>query len=344
MKEKKSTTSKVGSGVLSNIKSTFSNLVRKKSLSDTPSQSKIISTPKPRPSMKTRPSMKARPPMRFRPPSMRHTRDPLSGYPSKVRKPVSYTSQYQSQKLSPSSSSPSSSSPSSSSPSSSSPSSSYPPSALLSIKPTSSQKLPPSPSDSIPRVSVAPQRPTLDIYSETNNLLIKLITKVRELMNNYSTTNDSELKKLLNFLKKSDTKIEDALIEIDNTKQKTLEMSLLKFNNILEKNCSGWNAPKCAIAERFLIADLQKIYKILKLFKSNLSISDKKIKIQEFIDVFITNFKKIIDENIHPDLQIFYKDVNKIYNILYHKGGKKKKYRKKTVTSKKQKKEKRKKM
>lgn len=250
MKEKKQTTNKVGSGVLSNIKSTFSNLVSKKSSSDT---SSLSTTRKPRLSMRARPSS------RF------HPRAPAR---SKVQKPVSYTSQYQSQKLTPSSSFSSSSFSLSSSQQS----------PLLSIKSTSSPKLPPLQSDSISRVSVTTQTPTFDIYSETNNLLIKSITKMRELMTSHSTINDSELKKLLISYKKSESKIEDALIEIDNAKQKTLEMSLLKFNNIIEKNCSGWNAPKCAIAERLLIADLQKIYNILKLFKSNLSINDKKKK------------------------------------------------------------------
>tara|TARA_Y100000389_G_C17375200_1_gene471252 strand:+ start:156 stop:1139 length:984 start_codon:yes stop_codon:yes gene_type:complete len=311
MKEKKQTTNKVGSGVLSNMKSAFSNLVSRKSSSNTSSQS---TTRKPRP------SVRARPTSRFNPSSTRRTRGPLSSNTSNIQKPVSNTSQYQSQKLTPTSSFSFSSSQQS---------------PLLSIKPTSSPKLPPLQSDSISHASVTPQPPTLDIYSETNNLLIILITKMRELMTSHSTTNDSDLKKLLIFFKKSDSKIEDALIEIDNTKQKTLEMSLLKFNYIIEKNCSGWNAPKCAIAERLLVADLQKIYNILKLFKTNLSISDKKIKIHEFIDIFITNLKNIIDSNIYPELQQFSDNVNTIYKKLYTKGGKKTVKRKKTVKKKK---------
>ena len=170
----------------------------------------------------------------------------------------------------------------------------------------------------------------VDINTEINNIYKNIITVLRQLMNDKST-NKSELKKLLHMAKNADSKIENALINIDNAKEKTLEASLLKLNSVLKLNCSGWiDGPKCAMIVKFLPLSIKNMYEIINLFDSKLSQADKKIKITKFIHIAIPELKNIIDKNIYPELQQFSDNINTIYKKLYTKGGKRTVIRKKT--------------
>ena len=176
----------------------------------------------------------------------------------------------------------------------------------------------------------------VDINTEINNIYKNIITVLRQLMNDKSTNNKSELKKLLHMAKNADSKIENALINIDNAKEKTLEASLLKLNSVLKKNCSGWiDGPKCAMVVKFLPSSIKNMYEIIYLFDNTLTQNDKNIKITKFINIAVPELKKIIDSNTYPELQQFSDNVNAIYKKLYTKGGKKIIKRKKTVKRKK---------
>lgn len=87
-------------------------------------------------------------------------------------------------------------------------------------------------------------------------------------MNDKLTNNKSKLKKLLNIAKNAYSKIENALINIDNAKEKMLEASLLKLNSVLKNNCCGWiDRPKCSIVVKLLPPPIKKMYEIINLFE-----------------------------------------------------------------------------